>query len=131
MGDDRNVRTGDRLLGAVGENALEMRKPGFHVLAVGSDERRWIEDRVINAKLVALAQQRFCQIDVRALTEIVAAGLETEPEQGDPMTVSGNDAIDGFIDRQPVARQCAREQRYIDALGARQIEKRTKVLWKA
>ena len=43
------------------------------------------EDRVVDADLVALAQQCLCQVDVGALSEVVAAGLEAQTEQGDPM----------------------------------------------
>ena len=119
----RDVGTGNGLLGAVGEDALEVRKLRLHVLAIGTDERRRVEDGVVDADLVPLAQQGLCQIDVGALAEIVATRLETQTEQGDPVALAGDDAVDGFVDRQPVARQGTGEQRDVDALGPRQVEK--------
>ena len=130
-GNERDVGAGNGLFGTIGEDALEVRKLRFHVLAVGTDQGRGVEDRVVNADLVALAQQGLCQVDVGALTEVVATGLEAQTQQGDPMALAGNDSVDGFVDRQPVARQCAGEQRYVDALAPCQIEEGAKVLWKA
>ena len=116
-GDERNVGAGNGLLRAVGEDALEVRKLGLHVLAIGADQGRGVEDGVVNADLVALAQQRFCQIDVGALAEVVAARLEAQIRAGRPEALAGDDAVDGFVDRQPVARQGAGEQRNVDAFG--------------
>ena len=130
-GNKHDVGAGDRLLGLVGENALEVWKLGFDVLAVGADEGRGVDDRVVNADLVALAEQSLGQVDVGALSEVVAAGFEAQAQEGNPIAFSGDDSVDGLVDRQPVARQCPREQRNVDALAPRQVEEGSEVLGEA
>ena len=85
----------------------------------------------MDAELVALAQQRFCQVDVGALTEVVAARLEAQTQQGDPAALACDDSVNGLVDRQPVARQCSGEQRNVDALAACEVEEGAEVLWQA
>ena len=131
MRDDGNVGSVKSFSRAVGEYAPEMRKLGLDVLAVGADERRGVDDGVVDADLVALAEQRFRQVDIRTLTQVVAVGLEAQSEQGDPMTLAGEDSVDGILDRQPIARQGARQQRDVDAFRAGQIEEGSKILRQA
>ena len=94
-----------------------MRKLGLHILAVGADQGRGVEDGIVNADLVSLPQQRFRQFDVGALTEVVAARLEAQSEEGDPTAFARDDSIDRFVDRQSVACQRSGEQRNINAFG--------------
>ena len=84
-----------------------MRKLRVDIVAVGAHERRGLQGGSWMWDLIALAQQAFCEVDIGAFTEVVGARHEAQSEQGDSIARPGDDAIDGFFDRQPIARKCA------------------------
>jgi len=103
MRDDGNVGILKGLCRAVGEYPPEVRKLGLDVLTVGTDQGRGVDNGVVDADFVSLAEQRLRQVDVGALTQVVAVGLEAQPKEGDPTTLAGNDTVDGIFDREPIA----------------------------
>ena len=95
---DCDVGISNRLFRTIGEDALEVGKPGLYVLAVGPDERCGVQHWVVDTNLVTLAKEGLRKIDVRAFTEIVAVGLETEPQKRNAVSVPGHDSVDRFVD---------------------------------
>src|SRR6185369_7074383 len=56
----------------------------FDVLAVGTDQSSQGDVLIQNLDMTAFPEQPFDQLYLRALTQIVGARFETQPQHGDP-----------------------------------------------
>jgi hypothetical protein len=86
------------LSGRPGEQPTQMRKAALDVSEVGADEALRVDDGVVDRDLKALADQPLCQLDIRALTQVVGVHLEAQAKHGDLAVRAGDQPVDNVGD---------------------------------
>ncbi len=94
-------------------------------------QRRQAHVAVVDAQLVALADQPLGELDHRALAQVIGAGLEGEAEQADALAALVDHRLHAALELARVARQDRAEDRQRDVERFRLVEQRAQVLGQA
>src|SRR5690606_5769397 len=101
------------------------------VLFVGTMDASVFNVGVVDAQVKAFTDQHFGQVYQRAFTQIVGAGLEAQPQQGDFASVVAGDDVEGVLHLGHVAAHQRVEQRCFHVQGAGAVGQGANVLWQA
>ena len=113
-GDEDHLGPRQRLLGAAGEQPVEVGQPRLDVAQVGTHEPLGCDDRVVDPDLGPLAQEPLRELDVGALAQVVGVALEAQPQHGDRAGGARDDPVEDVAHDELVAAQGAREERHVE-----------------
>src|SRR4029077_14611729 len=131
VADHDRVAGGQELIGVVHHQIGQMRHDRLDVRAVRAEQAGEIDVAVVDPDVVALADERFDELDDWALAQVVGAGLEAEAEHTDALAGLRLHELDPAAQLDLVALGHALQQRQLDVALPGRVEQRANVLRQA